>query len=632
MPKSDKPETLNKAYKYRLYPTEKQKVFLEKHFNSVRYIYNTSLNNREVKFKEAVLKHCGKNFSLDFYKKLSKHRQIKFDKGISQKYNRYIKTLSTKDKKKFFDDLQKIFKTVKQLTNDYIKKSKDYKYKLDLKRVSSESLNWALRNLDTAYSNFYFNQAKFPKFKRRNDNKSFQNHNGNKIIFPDLGTSGKFYCNKFSERYKELKKEYQSVKTIKNIEVLSDSQKNFYKGVLKEYKKIYKIAFNELDQEDKDNFQKEIIKKYDIKGSNLNFFSNLTENEKEKFHEGIIGKYKVLDNENGIKCVVHREFDIIKNENDEIIEPKIKTCTVSKTKSGKYYVSVLVDHGVPINPPVKKDMATTVGIDIGLKTHLTLSDPINKKYKISNFTKPGQKEYAHYEKLCKKEKKLERMLARKVSHRKVVQNKKVYRTDNYKNLTPEEKRKKHKELNSRKPTKHEKEVSNTYSKNREKVRLKLAAVREQITNWKKDAWHNRSIELVRRYNTIALEDINLQSFHKKKKNKDNKKDTKDSDRSKKKSFKNSESWRNASLSQFRTFLEYKSKWQGKNLVLIDRFAPSTKTCHHCGHKNKNIGIKDRTWKCPNCSMTHDRDKNAAINIKKWAHDETKLSKKNLDKK
>ncbi len=64
-------------------------------------------------------------------------------------------------------------------------------------------------------------------------------------------------------------------------------------------------------------------------------------------------------------------------------------------------------------------------------------------------------------------------------------------------------------------------------------------------------------------------------------------------------------------------LEYKCNWYGKNLIRIGRFEPSSKTCNECGIINELLTLKDREWVCANCSTLHDRDINAAINIKKF---------------
>ena len=66
---------------------------------------------------------------------------------------------------------------------------------------------------------------------------------------------------------------------------------------------------------------------------------------------------------------------------------------------------------------------------------------------------------------------------------------------------------------------------------------------------------------------------------------------------------------------FRNMLVYKSEREGKNVIFIGRFEPSSKTCSECGYINKNLSLSDREWICPKCGTHHDRDINAAVNIK-----------------
>lgn len=71
----------------------------------------------------------------------------------------------------------------------------------------------------------------------------------------------------------------------------------------------------------------------------------------------------------------------------------------------------------------------------------------------------------------------------------------------------------------------------------------------------------------------------------------------------------------ACLGEFYRQLEYKCKWTGKNYIKIDRYAPSSKMCGHCGHIYKGLTLKEREWTCPVCGTHHNRDLNAANNIK-----------------
>jgi putative transposase len=74
----------------------------------------------------------------------------------------------------------------------------------------------------------------------------------------------------------------------------------------------------------------------------------------------------------------------------------------------------------------------------------------------------------------------------------------------------------------------------------------------------------------------------------------------------------------AGWSTFVTMLQYKAEWYGKTILRIGRFEPSSKYCHLCGSKNKDLTLQDRQWTCPGCGTLLDRDVNAAINIKNFA--------------
>lgn len=69
---------------------------------------------------------------------------------------------------------------------------------------------------------------------------------------------------------------------------------------------------------------------------------------------------------------------------------------------------------------------------------------------------------------------------------------------------------------------------------------------------------------------------------------------------------------------FTSMLAYKSEWHGKNIIKIGRFEPSSKICHECGHVKHDLQLSDREWTCPECGHSHDRDVNAAKNIKDLA--------------
>ena len=75
----------------------------------------------------------------------------------------------------------------------------------------------------------------------------------------------------------------------------------------------------------------------------------------------------------------------------------------------------------------------------------------------------------------------------------------------------------------------------------------------------------------------------------------------------------------AALGEFRRQLTYKARWQGKVLLVADRFFPSSKRCAACGTLKADLTLKDRSWICPACGTTHARDRNAAINLRDEGH-------------
>jgi len=232
-----------------------------------------------------------------------------------------------------------------------------------------------------------------------------------------------------------------------------------------------------------------------------------------------------------IKCLFHREF-----------KGQIKTVTISKTSTGKYFVSILIDSQkeLPEKKPVKID--TSVGIDLGIKTFATLSDGV--KLKNPNFLK----------------KQLSRI---RIEQRKM----------------------------NRRFNKNAKIQSNSYLKQR----LIVAKLNERVKNQREDYLHKVSKLIIDSYDTICLENLNISGMM---------------------------GNHNLSLAigeigwyKFNTFLGYKAEWYGKNILYIGRFEPSSKTCSCCGTYFKDLTLKDREWACQSCGFTHDRDVNAANNIK-----------------
>lgn len=132
------------------------------------------------------------------------------------------------------------------------------------------------------------------------------------------------------------------------------------------------------------------------------------------------------------------------------------------------------------------------------------------------------------------------------------------------------------------------------SNNREKARLKLAIAHEKLSNKRNNYLHQLTTKIVKENSIICIEDLNVKGMMK--------------------NHKLAKSIADCSFSMIRGMLDYKCKWHNRQLVVIDRWSPSSKTCSECGHimKDWNLGIRE--WTCPNCGTEHDRDVNAAKNI------------------
>ena len=142
------------------------------------------------------------------------------------------------------------------------------------------------------------------------------------------------------------------------------------------------------------------------------------------------------------------------------------------------------------------------------------------------------------------------------------------------------------------------------SNNREKMRIKVAKCHRSITNKRNDFLHKLSTYLVRNYGTICLEDLNVKGMEQ--------------------NHNLAMAIQSASWSEFVRQLKYKSEWYGKNILFIGRFEPSSKLCHNCGYIKQDLKLSDREWTCPVCGEHHDRDVNAAKNIKEIAFDKQNL--------
>jgi putative transposase len=216
------------------------------------------------------------------------------------------------------------------------------------------------------------------------------------------------------------------------------------------------------------------------------------------------------------------------------VDAVIKTCTVSKNPSGKYFISVLFEDG--LKQPIKQ-LGKEIGLDLGIKDLITLSD--GTKEKSGKFL---DKYLSKVKILCKK-------------------------------LSAKQKG----------------------SKNRIKVRLKLAKVYEKITNCRDDQLHKLSKRIIDENQVIFLEDLSVKSMMEKS---------------------GSNQARNIGDVSWRkliNMLVYKAELYGKYVFKVNPYNTS-KTCSNCLKIKEDLTLKIRTWQCEHCLAKHDRDINAAKNV------------------
>lgn len=211
----------------------------------------------------------------------------------------------------------------------------------------------------------------------------------------------------------------------------------------------------------------------------------------------------------------------------------IKSCTISRSVTGKFHISILTEYE---HEPTPIKISHIVGLDFAMDG-LYVESEQGEKANHPRFYRQTQ------EKLAKEQKALSRKTKGSIRY--------------------------------------------------EKQRVKVAKLHEHVVNQRKDFLHKKSRQLAERYDCVVIEDLNMKGMSQ--------------------SLNYGKSAADNGWGMFTTFLQYKLDEQGKRLVKINKWFPSTKTCSNCGHV-KDIALSERVYSCE-CGFVFDRDWNAAINIK-----------------
>lgn len=136
------------------------------------------------------------------------------------------------------------------------------------------------------------------------------------------------------------------------------------------------------------------------------------------------------------------------------------------------------------------------------------------------------------------------------------------------------------------------------SQNRKKMQIKLGRLHARIANIRKDALHKLTSDIERRFDTIGIEELHVSGMMK--------------------NQRLARSIADMGFHEFRRQIEYKTHRRGGTVVVADRWFASSKICSCCGHKLEELPLSVREWVCPTCHVKHDRDRNAAVNLKNMA--------------
>ena len=270
-----------------------------------------------------------------------------------------------------------------------------------------------------------------------------------------------------------------------------------------------------------------------------NFFRNNSRFPKYKSKKKSRMRY-TTNNQNGSIRIENGKIKLPKVGFVKIIQHReiigtIKSVTIEKTPTNKYYASILVESE---NQVPEVELIKFIGVDFSMHDLYVTSE--------------GEK--ANYPRFLRRQEKKLARLCRQYSKTKQG------------------------------------------SKNRERLRLKICLAYEKITKQRLDYLHKKSYILAEKYDAVCIENLNMRAMSRQ--------------------LRFGKSVTDNSFGKFREMLSYKLYFRGKKLIIVDKWFASSQLCSSCGYKNaqvKNLSI--RFWVCPSCGAEHDRDINAAINLR-----------------
>ena len=388
----------------------------------------------------------------------------------------------------------------------------------------------------------------------------------------------------WNSQYKDWKAAEEEAKTNGTVNTLSKP---------KEYE--LRKQFNAIKKE-KYPFAKEITKCAvqqsikDLGVAFVRFFKKTS--DYPQFHKK--GRHDSFYLDNSVFKVVNKQIYIpklgwVKMRENLRFHGKIISATVSRT-ADKWFVSIQVDVRFNLQPAVNAshnqqssteenqycenqamlnndkcnitvNTIKAVGIDLGIKTMATLAYH-NTIEKIDS-PKPLKR-------YLSKLKRLQRKLSRQGQK---------YTMEDYVDANGE----------TRKIRK--------YSNNYMKTKMKLARLHAKIHNIRQDFLHKLTTRLVEEFDVICIEDLNIKGMMA--------------------NHKLARAIMDLGFYEFKRQLLYKAQMWHKTVIIADRWYPSSKTCSCCGEKLKELDLSVREWECPHCHTTHDRDANAAINLRNY---------------